>query len=204
MENSPAVLVLVRLVAEHGIFQHSYCSQVFLSIRVVIRVVIRVGMWIDAKYGFIAELVRSVVRVVLGEHKEGMGVWNSSRAPHCYGYEYEQEFGVPFVLGKVPAEHEAVWRASKLWPNVPPVSAFYKDRGEFEEQQNGVFAAYNAERRRKEALARAEHKRLYELSYNEVRRERRRKRKAEKLEGRKAYWEDRKRRERRFRQYSTT
>lgn len=173
----------------------------FLCIRFKIRFKIRVSMWIDAKYGFIAELVRSVVTVVLAERREGMGVWNSSRAPHCYGYEYEQEFGVPFVLGSIPAEHEAVWRASKLWPNIPPVAAFYKDHGDFEKQQHSVFAAYNAERRRKEALARAEHKRLYELSYNVVRRNRRRKRKVEKLEGRKAYWEDRKRR---FRQYSTT
>jgi len=161
-------------------------------------------MWIEARYGFIADLVRSVVKAVLAERAEGMGRWNSSRAPHCYGYEYEQEFGVPFVLGEVPAEHEAVWRASKLWPNIPPVSAFYADRGKFEEQQRCVFAAYNAERRRKEALARAEHKRLYELSYNVVRRVRRRKRKAEKLEAREAYWEDRKRRERRCQQYTTT
>ena len=132
-------------------------------------------MWIDAKYDFIAELVRSVVKAVTAERLEGMGVWNSSRAPHCYGYEYEQEFGVPFVLGEVPAEHEAVWRASKRWPNIPPVWDFYADHREFEIQQRCVFAAYNAERRRKEALARAEHKRLYELSYNVVRRDRRRK-----------------------------
>lgn len=162
-------------------------------------------MWIDAKYGFISELLRSVLREVLKLVKpvrlEGTGVWNSSRAPHCYGYEYEQEFGVPFSLNNLPAEHEAVWRASKLWPNVPPVCDFYADRGQFEEQQRCVFAAYNAERRRKEALARAEHKRLYELSYNVVRRARRRKRKAEKLEGHRAYWEDRKRR---CQQYTTT
>ena len=161
-------------------------------------------MWIEARYGFIVDLVRSVLREVLQLVKpqpvraEGMGRWNSSRAPHCYGYEYEQEFGVPFVLGKVPVEHEAVWRASKLWPNIPPLSAFYADRCEFEKQQRCVFAAYNAERRRKEALVRAEHKRLYDLSYNVVRRNRRQKRKADKLEAREAYWDDRKRRCKKF------
>jgi hypothetical protein len=153
-------------------------------------------MWIEAKYGFISEMLRSVLTEVLqlvkGERAEGMGRWNSSRAPHCYGYEYEQEFGVPFSVGNIPPEHEAVWRASKLWPNIPPLSAFYAN--DFERQQRCVFAAYNAERRRKEALVRAEHKRLYDLSYNVVRRKRRRKRKADKLEAREAYWDDRKRR----------
>lgn len=126
---------------------------------------------------------------------EGNGVWNRSRAPHCWGFEYEFEFGYPFKLGLVPKEHEAIWRMSKQWPNVPPPEEFYAAGGhDFEKGMQHVFEAYNKERRRKEAIRRKARKRAYDLSYAVVRKKRRERRKAEVREARAKYWIERRER----------
>lgn len=109
--------------------------------------------------------------------EEGSGVWNSSRAPHCYGYEYEQEFGAPFCLRKASAVHKKAWRDSKWWPNIPPTQYFYPDHSCFEEQCKEEFEERLKDQYHKELQERKRRRKAYDLAYNEVRRGRRRARK---------------------------
>ena len=105
---------------------------------------------------------------------EGAGVWNSSRAPHCYGYEYEQCFGKPFCLADVSAVHQRVWRKSAWWPNLPPTAYFYDDHLKFEKQCEEEFEERAKQEYKEELLERKKRRKIYDLAYNEVRRKRRR------------------------------
>ena len=140
--------------------------------------------WMLAEHRFLPVLVRSIVESALSTavsrdpwaRIEGSGVWNRSRAPHCYGFEYEQEFGRPFCMNSLSELHNAVWRRSKWWPNVPPVSCFYPEYGTFNCTivEHMLLRAKAA--RRRELKAQRERRKAYDISYNEVRRKRRRER----------------------------
>ena len=106
--------------------------------------------------------------------KEGGGTWNRSRAPHCYGFEYEQHFGRPLSLLTCTKAHELAWRQSSWWPNVPPVDAFYADHRSFERQCLMEFEERAKAQEEKEMLERKKKRKAYDHAYNEVRRKRRR------------------------------
>lgn len=144
-------------------------------------------MWLDSYYHFTIEIVRETIEqalsMVTGTEREV----RRSKAPYCYGYEYEEEFGCKCKLGIVPEEHERLWRNSSYWPNVPPPATFYKEDKSFVLQCQRVFDAYNGERRRKERIRRKEHKEAYDQYYNGVRKTRRHKRKRERVAAVKEY-----------------
>jgi len=142
-----------------------------------------VECWLDIRYKFLVDIVYGCIEDALnvlaasnalGLRPEGGGVWNRSRAPHCFGYEYEKHFGRPFEADKLSKAHERVWRNSAMWPNVPPVDDFYADA--FVPDCLREFRMLAEEQDRKEREERAKRKDAYRVHYNEVRRKRRRKR----------------------------
>ena len=135
--------------------------------------------WSDAATGKVA-LIEETDGKKAKERKEGGGIWNRSRAPHCYGYEYEKHFGHVCKLGIISKEHEALWRKSSHWPNVPPVDEFYSDHKSFENGCYDLFYKRAVARAKKELEERKRKKREYEIAYNVIRRNRRRKRAKEK------------------------
>ena len=135
--------------------------------------------WSDTATGKVALIEETDVKKAK-ERKEGGGIWNRSRAPHCYGYEYEKHFGHVCKLGIITKEHEALWRKSSHWPNVPPVDEFYSDYKSFENECYNYFYERAVARAKKELEERKKRKREYEIAYNVIRRNRRRKRAKEK------------------------
>ena len=79
--------------------------------------------WTRPERCFLGKIVQDIVEDALTfavsrdktVRKEGGGIWNRSRAPHCYGYEYEQHFGRPCRLGHISKQHEAIWRKSAMF-----------------------------------------------------------------------------------------
>lgn len=138
--------------------------------------------WIGAEHAFLCKLVEKTVEAAAEKavrrdpyaRKEGGGVWNRSRAPHCYGFEYEQHFGKPISILTVSKEHEKLWRQSSWWPNVPPVEHFYSDHFEFQNQCMDLLYDRALEKEREELEDRKRRRKAYDLAYNEVRRKRRR------------------------------
>lgn len=109
--------------------------------------------------------------------KEGGGIWNQSRAPHCYGYEYEQHFGRPCRLGHISKQHEAIWRKSAMWPNVPHPDEFYNDFDAFQDECMELLEERATKRAYEQHKLSIKRRKAYEVSYNEVRKKRRKLRK---------------------------
>ena len=138
--------------------------------------------WIFAEHAFLYELSERLIESALDiavkrdpfARKEGGGIWNRSRAPHCYGFEYEQHFGRPLTILTATKEHERLWRSSSWWPNVPPVDHFYSDNFDYQKQCMELFVERAKERHSIEIEDRKKRRRAYDLAYNEVRRKRRR------------------------------
>lgn len=143
--------------------------------------------WIDARHAFLTELLESVVRSAIDTavrkdpfaRREGGGVWNRSRAPHCYGFEYEQHFGRPISILTVSKEHERLWRQSSWWPNVPPVDHFYADEFNFQNQCMDLIYNRAKEREKEEQKEREKKRKARSVAYNKVRRIRRRRQRRE-------------------------
>ena len=141
-----------------------------------------VGDWIDAEHAFIRESVVETIEAATAKavrkdpyaRKEGGGVWNRSRAPHCYGFEYEQHFGRPISILTVSKEHERLWRQSSWWPNVPPVDHFYSDHFDFQNQCMDYIYDRAKEREKEELKEREQRRRAQSIAYNKVRKQRRR------------------------------
>ena len=141
-----------------------------------------VGDWIDAEHAFIRESVVETIEAATAKavrkdpyaRKEGGGVWNRSRAPHCYGFEYEQHFGRPISILTVSKEHERLWRQSSWWPNVPPVDHFYGDHFQFQNQCMDLIYDRAKEREKEELKEREQRRRAQSIAYNKVRKQRRR------------------------------
>lgn len=127
------------------------------------------------------ELLKNMLEIAVQRdpfvRKEGAGVWNCSRAPHCYGYEYERHFGRPLSLLNCTKTHEAAWRQSSWWPNVPPIDHFYADHFSFERQCISELEERAKAQYEKELRERKKRRRAWEVSYNKVRRKRRKERK---------------------------
>lgn len=140
--------------------------------------------WILSQHAFLGSLVHSIAEKALAiavkrdpyARKEGAGVWNRSRAPHCYGFEYEREFGKPFRPVDASALHRRVWRSSSWWPNLPPMHHFYGQHEAFEAEMVQVLEVDSAVAYENELVERKRRRKDYDLSYNEVRRKHRRQR----------------------------
>ena len=129
--------------------------------------------WSDASTGKVAFTEEHFVEKA-NERKEGGGIWNRSRAPHCYGFEYEKHFGHVCKLGIISKEHEAIWRKSSHWPNVPPVDEFYTCN--FVSDCLREYTMLAEEQHRKLLEERKRKKKKWQDSYNIIRKNRRRKR----------------------------
>jgi len=138
--------------------------------------------WILSQHAFLGSLVQFIAEKALAialkrdpfARREGAGIWNHSRAPHCYGYEYEREFGKPFCLADASAVHQRVWRSSSWWPNLPPLEYFYDHHGAFEAAMVQVLEVDSAVAYENELVERKRRRKDYDLAYNEVRRKHRR------------------------------
>lgn len=141
--------------------------------------------WIRPEVCFLGKIVQGMVENALAiavcrekkVRKEGGGIWNRSRAPHCYGYEYEQHFGKPCRLGHISRQHEAIWRKSAMWPNVPHPNEFYSDFKTFEDDCMKLLEQRALKRAYEEHKQSIKRKKEYELAYNEIRKKRRKLRK---------------------------
>ena len=126
------------------------------------------------------ELLKNMLEIAVRRdpfaRKEGGGVWNRSRAPHCYGFEYERHFGRPLSLLNCSKAHEEAWRRSSWWPNVPPVDHFYADHLRFERQCLDEFEERAKAQFEDELQERKKRRKAWELAYNVVRRKRRKQR----------------------------
>ena len=141
--------------------------------------------WINAEHAFIRQTLVDTIEAATAKavrrdpfaRKEGGGVWNRSRAPHCYGFEYEQHFGKPISILTVSKEHEKLWRQSSWWPNVPPVDHFYSDHFDFQNKCMDLIYDRAKEREKEELENRKRRRKAYDQAYNKLQRKRRRERK---------------------------